>query len=150
MVPATPPATISPATRSSWRERTRIWPLPSSLRVLDDQAPPTTDVLLKHATELGLNLKDFQACINSGKYARVILADRSSAFAAGIHGTPAFVIGRVDGGWINGVAVQGARPFPFFQRVIDEALNAPLAEPAKANPAGMVSPSQGSGSERKR
>ncbi|HTV55815.1 MAG TPA: DsbA family protein [Terriglobia bacterium] len=118
--------------------------------VLDDQAPPTTDVLLKHATELGLTLNEFHACIDDGKYAQLIQGDRSSASAAGIHGTPAFVIGRVGGGWISGLAVQGARPLPFFQRMIEEMLNGLSAEPAKPKPAGTAGPSQASGSASKR
>lgn len=93
--------------------------------VLDDQVPPTADVLLKHAKELGLSLQEFQACLNGNKYKQVIDADTDDATAAGIHGTPAFVIGRANGGWIKGVSVIGARPFPFFQQQIEKALNEP-------------------------
>jgi protein-disulfide isomerase len=116
--------------------------------ILGDQAPPTLDILVKHASELGLNLKALQACVDSRKYVQEIQADRSSAMAAGIHGTPAFVIGRADGGWINGLAMQGARSFPFFQQMIDRLLNESSSEPTKANPVGIMNPNPGSGSVR--
>ncbi len=91
--------------------------------VLDDQALLTSDVLLKHARQLKLNLQQFQACLNSGKYKHVIQANEDDAAALGLRGTPAFVIGRAKSGWIGGLAMQGARPFSFFQQEIETMLN---------------------------
>ncbi len=113
--------------------------------VLEDQVPPAPDVLLQHARGLGLNVKEFQSCLSKGKYKQQIQADRQDAAALDIHGTPAFVIGRVDGGRIEGLAITGARTLPFFQQEIESALNESPSRPARIHPAGEVSPAQGSG-----
>jgi protein-disulfide isomerase len=91
--------------------------------VLDDHVPPTSDVLLKHARELGLNLQEFQNCLKDGKYKQAIQDDQADATTLGIHGAPGFVIGRTKGGWIEGLSMAGARPFPFFQQEIEKMLN---------------------------
>lgn len=106
--------------------------------VLDDQAPPAPDLMVKHARELGVNMKEFQACLNDGKYARAIEADRNDAAAIGIRGTPSFVIGRVDGGWLQGLALTGARPLPFFQQEIEKMLKGSPSGSAQIQPAGRA------------
>ncbi|MGH9450013.1 MAG: DsbA family protein, partial [Terriglobia bacterium] len=78
--------------------------------ILADQAPPAPDVVRKHASELRLNLDKFQACLSSGKYKSLVQSDHENATALGIHGTPGFVIGRTEGGWIDGISFVGARP----------------------------------------
>lgn len=104
--------------------------------VLADQAPPTADVLQKHASELGLNLGRFQGCLREGKYKQVIEADRSDAAGFGIHGTPAFVIGRAEGSSLDGVSFVGARPLPYFKQEIEAMLNESASASAKMHPAG--------------
>lgn len=44
--------------------------------VLDDQSPPTSDVLVKHARELGLDLQRFQACLSDAKHSGQINNER--------------------------------------------------------------------------
>ncbi|MGH9469846.1 MAG: DsbA family protein [Terriglobia bacterium] len=113
--------------------------------VLGDPLPPGNDVLLKHAQELGLSMREFQACLSESKYRRQIEADQSEAAELGIHGTPAFVIGRVSGGWLDGMAVAGARPLPFFQQEINGLLSKPRSALAKAHSAPARAPIQSSG-----
>lgn len=96
--------------------------------VLDDHVPPTSDVLQKHARELDLNLQRFQTCLASGKYRQLIQAEHDGASALGVHGVPAFVIGRASGGSISGALVTGARPFLYFQQEIESALSASRSE----------------------
>ncbi|MGH9327975.1 MAG: DsbA family protein [Terriglobia bacterium] len=105
--------------------------------VLTDQEPPTQGVLLKHATELRLDLKEYQTCLNEGRHEQQIQAGRRDATALGLHGTPAFVIGRVDHGVLVGVAMQGARPFQFFQQIIDSALRGTPAGLGRTQPAAV-------------
>lgn len=97
--------------------------------VLDDKLPPTTDVLMRHAEELGLDSHKFQTCLNNDQYQKQIEVDQRDAGALGIHGTPAFVIGRVKEEWLDGLAVTGARPFAFFQQWIEQALTEASSEP---------------------
>ncbi|MGH9449175.1 MAG: DsbA family protein [Terriglobia bacterium] len=113
--------------------------------VLGDQAAPAPDILLKHASELRLNLHEFQACLSRGKYKSLVQTDHEDATALGIHGVPAFVIGRASGGWIKGVSMVGARSFPYFQQEIGMALNGSPSSTAKTHRFESANPTQGPG-----
>ncbi|MGH9353066.1 MAG: DsbA family protein [Terriglobia bacterium] len=91
--------------------------------VLTDEAPPTPDVLSRHASELGLNLQRFQSCSDTGEYKALVEADEDDAATAGLRGTPSFVIGRAQHGWVDGVSMVGARPLAFFEQEIESLLN---------------------------
>lgn len=66
------------------------------------------------AGQLELDQTQFDNCIDSGKYAEKIKADIAQGTAAGIRGTPGFII--------NGRLVSGAQPFAAFQQVIEAEL----------------------------
>ena len=66
------------------------------------------------ATELGLNLDEFNTCLSSGTYADEVQADYDWAANLGIQSTPTF--------FINGIPLIGAQPFASFQAVIDQEL----------------------------
>jgi protein-disulfide isomerase len=70
----------------------------------------------KYATDLGLDLKAFTACLDSHRYQDEVQADASDAASVGINSTPTFVV--------NGRVLIGAHPFANFQAVIDEELAA--------------------------
>lgn len=70
--------------------------------------------LEKYATELGLDLAKFKAALDSHKHKAHIDADVAIAKKAGVSGTPAFTV--------NGYFVNGAQPFPAFNKVIKLAL----------------------------
>lgn len=110
--------------------------------VLDDQAPPTADVLLKHATGLGLSIQKFQACLSDGKYKSLVQSDHNNATALGIHGVPAFVIGRTSAGWIEGHTMIGARSFAVFQSEIGSVLNGRPSGSHAVSPVARINPSQ--------
>jgi protein-disulfide isomerase len=65
----------------------------------------------------------FNACLDSGKYASEVQKDLDDGIAAGIQGTPGFVIGPVSGnGVVNGVTLFGAYPIANFRQAIDPLL----------------------------
>jgi predicted DsbA family dithiol-disulfide isomerase len=70
--------------------------------------------LMGYAGRMGLDLKAFQAALENRSHRTEVEVDRAAAEAAGIVGTPAFVI--------NGYFVSGAQPFAKFRKVIDRAL----------------------------
>ncbi len=72
--------------------------------------------LLEYADQLGLDLPRFAAALDDHRNAAAVDADTAVADAAGISGTPAFVI--------NGVFISGAQPTGKFRRIIDRALAA--------------------------
>jgi predicted DsbA family dithiol-disulfide isomerase len=67
-----------------------------------------------YAQKVGLDLTKFRAALDKNVHENAIKADESAAAAAGISGTPAFVI--------NGYHVSGAQPFSAFKKVVDRAL----------------------------
>lgn len=67
-----------------------------------------------YAKDIGLNTADFNDCLDSGEKASEVAKDMADGQAAGVRGTPGFII--------NGQLVSGAQPFSAFQQVIDAAL----------------------------
>ncbi len=68
-----------------------------------------------YASSLGLDTTAFDTCLDSGAMASEVAADMQAGQAAGIRGTPGFII--------NGKLVSGAQPFSVFQQVIDAELS---------------------------
>jgi protein-disulfide isomerase len=75
----------------------------------------TPDKLRQFAAAIYLNMDQFNTCINTGAHMDQVNQDVSAAKAAGVSGTPAFVV--------NGKLMEGAQPYSTFQQVIDAALN---------------------------
>jgi protein-disulfide isomerase len=69
-----------------------------------------------YATDLGLDLKTFDTCLDSQHYLGEVQADASDAARVGLNSTPSFVI--------NGRILIGALPIADFKAVIDEELAA--------------------------
>jgi protein-disulfide isomerase len=70
----------------------------------------------KLATDLKLDMTQFNTCVDGGKYAAAVTKDAAEGADAGVSGTPAF--------FINGRPASGALPFATFQELIEEALAA--------------------------
>ena len=81
-----------------------------------------------HAAAIGLDTTRFEACLAKDTHAAAIRADMSQAQAAGITGTPGFVLATTDPkNPRKAVALtfmRGARPFESFKEEIDKALAA--------------------------
>jgi protein-disulfide isomerase len=76
-------------------------------------------LLKQYASELKLNEDEFGACLDSGKYVDEVNSDYQDGQKYGIEGTPGFFIGNDKIGYTK---VSGAKPYPFFQSVLDEVL----------------------------
>jgi protein-disulfide isomerase len=81
------------------------------------------DKLLTYARDLSLNTATFQQCLEKETHAPSIKRDLADAAAAGIEGTPTFVLGRrLPNGTIEGVRIVGAQPIAVFDAKISELL----------------------------
>ncbi|MBI2112470.1 DsbA family protein [Candidatus Woesearchaeota archaeon] len=69
----------------------------------------------KWARELSLDLAAWETCIKDPKQRQELQKDIADGSAAGISGTPGFVI--------NGKLISGAQPFSVFQQVIEAELS---------------------------
>lgn len=67
-----------------------------------------------YAEELGLNTDEFNACLDSGAMTDEVAQDLRDGQAAGVTGTPGFMI--------DGELVKGAQPFSAFKQIIDRKL----------------------------
>ena len=75
------------------------------------------------AKSLGLNVSQFQQCLDSGTFKAEVDKDISDGSAAGVAGTPAWFIGKSSkDGVIEGQYINGAYPYANFQSAIDELL----------------------------
>ena len=83
-----------------------------------------------YATELGLNLAQFKADLDSGKFKAAIKADQALAAQFGARGTPGF--------FINGRNLRGAQPFANFKKIIDEEIKKAEALIAAGTPRANV------------
>ena len=79
-------------------------------------ALPISAGLKKHAQTLGLDEKQFDACVASGKFKPLVQEDFEAGIKAGVTGTPAF--------FINGILINGAQPAAAFEKIIDAELKA--------------------------
>jgi len=70
---------------------------------------------------IGLDEKQFQACMDDQKHAAAIKAMMEAAQSAGISGTPSFIIAP-SGETLDGIKIVGALPLPIFEEKIKEAL----------------------------
>ena len=79
--------------------------------------------LVDHARAVGLDTATFSECISSGRHAARVEQGAKDAAAAGVQGTPGFVIGKTTtGDIIEGTPIRGAQPFDTFRQIIDRAL----------------------------
>lgn len=75
------------------------------------------------AKELGLNVNQFQTCLDSGEFKSEVDKDLADASKVGASGTPTFFIGKsTSNGEIEGIKVVGAQPYSAFKVIIDEQL----------------------------
>jgi protein-disulfide isomerase len=66
------------------------------------------------ASELNLNVEQFDGCMINNTYAEEIEEDKKMAIDAGVKGTPTF--------FINKEVIVGPKPFKTFKKVIDDEL----------------------------
>ncbi len=72
------------------------------------------DSLKKHAADLGLNVAQFNTCLDNGEMADVVTQDFQEGQQRGVRGTPTF--------FINDNPLVGAQPIENFEAIIDKLL----------------------------
>jgi len=82
-------------------------------KLFANQASLSNDNLKKWAKELGY---DISSCLDSKKFESEVRNDLADGSAAGVQGTPSFII--------NGQMISGAQPYSVFKQIIDAQLSA--------------------------
>ena len=87
-------------------------------------APFSESAMNKWAKTIGADLDDFKACMNANTYVERANQDEADAKAAGVNGTPSFIISyMLDGEEIEQM-LPGNYPYQSFQQIFEEALAA--------------------------
>jgi len=88
--------------------------------------------LVEYARAVGVAGAAFDQCVSSGRYAPQIERGLIDGTAAGVQGTPGFVIGRTTAAdTVEGTPIRGAQPVETFRRIIDQWL---AQQPAANHP----------------
>ncbi len=69
---------------------------------------------IQYATDLGLDVETFTACLSNGSHDAFIQEDMDFALGLGVQSTPTF--------FVNGLAIVGAQPLVNFKQIIDKEL----------------------------
>jgi predicted DsbA family dithiol-disulfide isomerase len=103
-----------PAARAAYcaAEQDRFWQFHDALFASGNLSPPGFDEI---ASELGLGMPKFRACLNSEQSRTAIVKDIETARLFRIESTPSFIV--------NGRLVKGALSFADFQKIIERELS---------------------------
>jgi protein-disulfide isomerase len=101
-------------------EQGKFWELRHTMIVNANQLQ--ADKLGGYAQSASLDVPKFQACVDSDKFKAAIDKDIAEGSAAGINGTPSFVLGRIENGKLQGVRMVGAMPYAQFEAKIQDML----------------------------
>jgi protein-disulfide isomerase len=101
-------------------EQGKFWELRHTMIVNANQLQ--ADKLGGYAQAASMDVPRFQACVDSDKYRAAIDKDIAEGSAAGVSGTPSFVLGRVENGQLQGVRMVGAMPYAQFEAKIQDML----------------------------
>jgi len=89
---------------------------------VEDQGSFSDKRLTAMAESIGLEMEAYQDCYDSGKYEDQVQQDFDDATAAGISGTPFFVLTYTVNGASKTEIIEGAQPINVFQQTIEAIL----------------------------
>jgi protein-disulfide isomerase len=92
-------------------EQQQFWPYHDKLFAVSELQPEN---LKQYAQELGLNTAQFNACLDTGKYAEEVENDLQDGLNAGVNATPSF--------FVNGQPLSGAVAYEQFKEAVDAAM----------------------------
>lgn len=98
-------------------EQNKFWEYADKL--FENQDSLSSDYYKKLATELGLNVNQWQGCFDGSKYADKIESQSAGGASAGVTGTPGSFIVDQDG---NAIPIKGALPYSSVAAAIDQLL----------------------------
>ena len=103
----------------------KFWEMQDTLfaNVLGEDIGSFTDRRLQAIAEkVGLDMTEFNSCYNSNKFADQVQQDFTDGSAAGVTGTPGFLITYTVNGETKTKTLAGAQPFSTFQQELEAIL----------------------------
>jgi protein-disulfide isomerase len=105
-------------------EQQKFWEMRTHL--VRNASALTQELIREAAGEVKIDRPAFEKCLESGRFDALIQIDITDATAAGISGTPTFVIARTSSGILDGWRLVGAQPLEMFERKIQQVLAEPV------------------------
>jgi protein-disulfide isomerase len=103
-------------------EQGKYWEMHDAL--FRNQPALDSSQLAEYARALGIDGSAFDACLSSGRNAALVSRGVADGAAAGLEGTPSFVIGKTkNGDFVEGISIRGAQTIETFRRAIDQLLH---------------------------
>jgi len=93
-------------------EQGKYWEYHDVLFSRQSEWKKNSSKFVEYAKMLGLNVEEFRACLDSGKYREEVLQDREEGIKLGVRGTPTL--------FVNGQKVTGALPYQDFEKILRE------------------------------
>ncbi len=91
--------------------------------IFENQRTMGVKDLKGYAERLSLSMKDFNKCIDDGRYTEEVKKDMEAGQRSGVRGTPTFILGRsTKDGKIKGRLIRGAQPYQVFKATIESLL----------------------------
>ncbi|MBS0319430.1 MAG: DsbA family protein [Proteobacteria bacterium] len=103
-------------------QQNKFWEVRNSLMSNADKL--SKEMITQTAANIGLDMKKFQACVDSNAFDADINKQIAEGSAAGVSGTPSFIVGRVVDGKLEGVRVVGSMPYDQFESTVKDQLAA--------------------------
>lgn len=88
----------------------------------------TASALMSFAESSGWDTKKIQSCIDDGTGEAIVKSNIEKAAAAGVQGTPSFIIGKVNDKNITGYFFSGALPIEYFDIMYKKVKGESLSE----------------------
>ncbi len=107
-------------------DQNKFWEMHAYLfanRLGEDVGSFTPKRLKAIAQAVGLNMDQFNSCFDSGKYKDRVQQDYNDGRAAGVTGTPSFLVSYTINGQKKSELIDGAQPFSVFQQKLEAILN---------------------------
>jgi protein-disulfide isomerase len=101
-------------------EQGKFWEMHHAL--LSGNDPLADGGIDRRATQLGLDLERLHTCTRANRYQSAIERNIATAEALHVNGTPAFVLGRMANGGLEGQLVSGAQPYAEFDAAFKQLL----------------------------
>jgi len=107
-------------------DQNKFWEMHDALfdnnRDVENEGSFASGRLVEIAKSAGLDIAEFQDCYDNGKYAAQVQQDYEDATAAGVQGTPTFLVTYTVNGETKTFLIEGAQPFEVFQQELDAVL----------------------------
>lgn len=96
-----------------------------------DSETTTEETISTAADKLALDTNKILSCVSNNETKNVVDTHLNDGTAAGIAGTPGFIIGKINGNTVEGLRVKGAFPFSTFEEIVNAYLNNDTAKLAE-------------------